>query len=239
MHLIKAVVEYNDRGFLVYADNYCGAYTRGRTKEEALGKLKGEVQSYLLWATGIGFPENDLAEISVIQEKFSSLQIHDADTEVIFRTEKLPLDHSEYTELKNLVIKSAEDFQELYTSIPDKNRTTLEERQTFYGPIPRTAYEMYEHTNKVTNYYLAEIGIKVPNLPNIAENRINVFKHIESTPRFLKNTCYKGSYGEQWSLKKVLRRFIWHDRIHAKAMYRVAANIWGQEEIRNPYFFEQ
>ena len=26
---------------------------------------------------------------------------------------------------------------------------------------------------------------------------------------------------EQWTLKKVLRRFVWHDRIHGKAMTRV------------------
>jgi len=26
--------------------------------------------------------------------------------------------------------------------------------------------------------------------------------------------------GEQWTETKVLRRFIWHDRIHAKALYR-------------------
>ena len=36
---------------------------------------------------------------------------------------------------------------------------------------------------------------------------------------FLENVVVAGSYGEDWSLRKVLRRFIWHDRIHAKAMY--------------------
>ncbi len=38
IHLINAVIEYNDNGFLVYADNYCGAYTRGNTEVEALGQ---------------------------------------------------------------------------------------------------------------------------------------------------------------------------------------------------------
>ena len=237
MHLIKAVVEHNDNGFLVYADNYCGAYTRGRTEAEALGKLKGEVQKYLLWATGNNITGNEPIEISVVQRKVSNLQICDADSDVIFETEKLPLSQKEYSRLKTLVIKSANDFEELYVSIPDKNRTTLTERQTFYGHVPRTAYEMYEHTNNVTNYYVGEIGITVNNLPNIIENRINAFERIESTSYFLKNTTYDGSYGEQWSLKKVLRRFIWHDRIHARAMYRMATNIWGKQDIRNPYFF--
>lgn len=28
-----------------------------------------------------------------------------------------------------------------------------------------------------------------------------------------------GVFKEEWSLRKVLRRFIWHDGIHAKAIY--------------------
>ncbi len=238
IHLIRAVVEYNDNGFLVYADNYCGAYTRGRTETEALGKLKGEIQRYLLWSTGNNLTENETIEICVIQRKVSDLQICDADSDIIFETEKLPLSKKEYVRLKTLVIKSAGDFEELYVSIPDKNQTTLEERQTFYGYVPRTAYEMYLHTNNVTNYYIGEIGIQMDNLPNIVENRIRALEHIESTPHFLENATYDGSYGEQWSLKKVLRRFVWHDRIHAKAMYRMAVNIWGKQDITNPYFFD-
>ena len=33
---------------------------------------------------------------------------------------------------------------------------------------------------------------------------------------FLKNPVISGSYGEEWSLRKLLRRFVWHDRIHAR-----------------------
>ena len=47
----------------------------------------------------------------------------------------------------------------------------------------------------------------------------------------------KGSYGEDWSLRKVLRRFIWHDRIHARAMYRMAIKVFGAESIVNPFYF--
>ena len=97
---------------------------------------------------------------------------------------------------------------------------------------------MYQHANNVTNYYVGEIGIQMNNLPNIIENRISALEHIESTPHLLKNATYDGSYGEQWSLKKVLRRFVWHDRIHAKAMCRMAVNIWGKQDINNPYFFD-
>lgn len=230
MVLIRTVIEYNDSGFLVHAENYCGAFARGKTGEEALGKLRGEVESYTLWAAGERLPDDGPTKIVVVQEKASNLEIGDADSDVLFSAEKLPLSQEEYVDLKSLAIRSARDFERLYRSIPDKNRTTLKQRQTFYGPIPRTAQEMYRHTNDVTSYYAGEIGVKVNNLPNIVENRLGAFECIESRTRFLDNTVYAGQDGEEWSLRKVLRRFIWHDRIHAKAMYRTASN-------RKPVFF--
>ena len=60
---------------------------------------------------------------------------------------------------------------------------------------------------------------------------------LEAKPDFLENAVIAGSYGEDWSLRKVLRRFIWHDRIHAKAMYRMASKVFGAERIENPFYF--
>ena len=36
---IRAAVEHNEMGYLIYAENLPGAFTRGRTREEALDKL--------------------------------------------------------------------------------------------------------------------------------------------------------------------------------------------------------
>lgn len=236
--LIRAVVEYNDNGYLIFVDNFPGAYARGRTKEDAVGKIEPEISQFILWSANRQFHHDEPLEIQVVQEQYSPLQICDADSDVIFETEKSPLSYEAYSELSALALKSARDFEELYVSIPDKHLTTLKKRETFYGTVPRTADEMYEHTNNVTNYYVGEIGIVVDNLPRITDNRMNVLKNVESSLRFPNNTVYTGSYKEQWSLKKVLRRFIWHDRIHAKAMYRMATRIWGKEVIANPFFFD-
>lgn len=36
-----------------------------------------------------------------------------------------------------------------------------------------------------------------------------------------------------WSLRKVLRRLIWHDRIHVKEMYEIAIKILGANSVEN------
>lgn len=229
------VMEFNDEGYLIYCDSFPGAFVRGRTRDEALSKFPQEIKQYCKWA-GIQIANYNL-EDKIVQEKKSSLRICDADSDVIFETEKEPLSEDEYIKLKLLGIKSAQDFLCMYESIPNKDITALDERKTFYGAIPRTAKEMYEHTNNVTSYYVGEIKVALNNISNIANNRKNAFKAIESMDGYLANPVYRGSYGEEWSLRKVLRRFIWHDRIHAKAMYRMAKRLWDKETIADPFFF--
>lgn len=97
---------------------------------------------------------------------------------------------------------------------------------------------MYEHTKNVNGYYFGEIGVSADNEGNILECRERGFASLEKRPDFLNNTVYLGSYDEEWSLRKVLRRFIWHDRIHARAMYRMAIKTFGDNAVPNVFIFE-
>lgn len=234
--LIEAIDEFNSKGHLIYAGNYIGAYVRGKTQQEALKKFSSEIHQYEQWL-GKAVPSAEECHISIVQEKSSSLQINDADSDVIFDSEKQPLTEPDYLELKHLALKSADDFLRLYNSIPDKSNTVLQPRKTFYGNVPITANEMYEHTKSVNNYYFGEIGIPVTNEPDILVCREEGFAKLEHKADFFLNTVYNGSYDEQWSLRKVCRRFVWHDRIHAKAMYKMAVRLCGAQNVGNPFCF--
>ena len=96
---------------------------------------------------------------------------------------------------------------------------------------------MYEHTKNVNEYYFVEIAVDADNGGTIYECRRRGFEALEAKLDFLKNDVTECSYGEDWSLRKVLRRFIWHDRIHARAMYRMAVKVFGAENVANPFCF--
>lgn len=236
---IQAVVEYNADGCLIYAQNYTGAFVRGRTRQEAAAKFDREIRQYLYWATGRLNTHFAPCKVEIVQEKESPLQIRDADSDVLFDSERLPLTRMEYDHLKLLAMKSASDFQCLYDSVPNKSGTVLLPRKTFYGDVPRTASEMYEHTKNVNGYYFGEIGVKVANEPDIVSCRRAGFDKVEACAGFLNNGVFSGSYGEDWSLRKVCRRFIWHDRIHAKAMYRMAVRLCGERNVLNPFRLQE
>lgn len=232
--VVKCVWEHNGNDTLLYATNLPGAYARGVSKEQAIEKTVSEVHSYLRWK-GDSVPKNITVEI--VQDADCDLQVCDADSDVMFDAEKKPLTMDEYTELKGLVLKSAEDFLSLFDSVPDKDKYDRPVRRTFYGQVPRTAAEMYVHTKNVNEYYFAEIDVDADNEGTILDCRNRGFEALEAKLGFLENPVIEGSYGELWSLRKVLRRFLWHDRIHAKAMYRMAVRVFGEAAIPDVFHF--
>ena len=232
---MKCVREHNGDDTLLYSLDCVGAFTRGQTLAIAMDKMEQELVSYRRWS---GRAVCIDATPTVVLQKESELNIKDADSDVIFDTEREGLTMEEYLELKELALKSAADFYRLYRSVPDPDVSCLPKRMTFYGQAPTTAREMYEHTKSVNEYYFAEIGVGADNEGTISECRQRGFDILEQEGDFLRTSVIEGSYGELWSLRKVLRRFIWHDRIHAKAMYRMAVRTFGEGAVPNVFFFE-
>ena len=232
---IFCVWEHNGNDTLLYSVNLPGAYARGADLAAAAGKMPAEVHSYLAWK-GKAVPQDITVE--VIRDAACDLDVRDADSDVLFDEETAPLTAAEYAELKALALKSAADFLALYEAIPDKHLSDTPLRQTFYGQAPRTAAEMYAHTKNVNAYYFGEIDVAADNDGTILDCRRRGFEALEARPGYLDNPVIEGSYGERWTLRKMLRRFIWHDRIHARAMYRQAVRLSGREAIPDPFRFE-
>lgn len=232
--VIQCVWEHNGGDTLLHGVNLPGAYSRGESKEIAVRKMEQEVRSYLTWK-GEAVPE--AIQIEIGQEAACELNVRDADSDVLFAGEKAPMTFGEYQELKGLVLKSAADFLRLYESIPQKEQSRDPVRSTFYGQVPRTAAEMYAHTKNVNAYYFGEINVDADNEGTILDCRKRGFEALEKLPGFLNNPVIHGSYGEDWTLRKVLRRFLWHDRIHAKAMYRMAVRNFGRNGGENVFRF--
>lgn len=178
-------------------------------------------------------PDGDVA---VVQDAACYLAIADADSDVLFDTECEPLTAMEYEVLKNLALTSAADLLTMYRSFSDADVTADPPRETFYGAVPRSARAMYDHTKNVNAYYFGEIGVAADNDGDIFTCRQAGFSALEEDADFLDAPCREGSFGEWWSLAKVLRRFLWHDRIHARAMWKLAQKL-GDTKVQNTFQF--
>lgn len=216
--VIRCVREHRGEDTLLWAEDFPGAFARGADLAEAVEKLPRDLSDWSDW-TGAALEE--CSGVAIVGEVISGLDIRDADSDVLMASEREPLSRAEYEMLRDMALRSAERFQALYDSVPDPDRSANPVRQTFYGAAPRTAREMYEHTKNVNAYYFGEIGVEADNEGDIVDCRRRGFEALEKQPHFLENPVVEGSWDEAWTLRKLLRRFIWHDRIHARAMVRM------------------
>ena len=99
--IIYCVWEHNGNDTLLYAVDYIGAYTRGESLEIAKAKMPDEIASYFRW---LGEDDSDSMEVAIAGEKTSDLAIKDADSDVLFESEKVPLTADEYEKLKALAL---------------------------------------------------------------------------------------------------------------------------------------
>ena len=109
------------------------------------------------------------------------------------------------TAAKLLVLKSARDFCALFESIPNPDISPRAPRTSFYGPVPRTPREMYDHTNSTTAYYMAAFGIPFENMPDLYANRLQALAEIEEREELLTGKVCTAPDGERWTLRKLLR----------------------------------
>ena len=231
---MRAALEYNNRGCMLFSLDCPGAFARAASREEAVNKLPAEVAAFCRWSGG----QTPTGPVCIQEEKYQpELSVEDADGDMIFDQERRIVTETEYLTSRTLILRSARDLDQLYASIPDPDRPLAPPRKTFYGECPNTARKMFEHTNGVTGYYVGELGAQAPIFSSCYETRLAGLAAVENLPDFLNLPVREGSYGEEWSLKKVLRRFLWHDRIHARAMYRRARGIWGGK-IADPFRLE-
>ncbi len=177
---VSIAFESNGKGCFGHVIEYPGAFVRGRTEAEALGKVQQEVKSYLAWLrrrqkTG-HFATN------VPQRHNCSLMIEDADSEILLDADVGEMTPREFDDMIELCRYSGSTFVSLCDKaefrdwVDDSRR-----RKTFYGDAPKTIGETFNHVKRVQYYYLSRA--KIP-FGEKLQDFLEIRKHLsERTPK--------------------------------------------------------
>jgi hypothetical protein len=238
MNDFDAVMEFNDKGVTLWSCAYPDAFARGETLAEAQRKLPAACRRYRLWAR----PSQETAslgheEARCVKKLKVDVAVEEGFTVALLPEERLPMDMTRYTALKTLCLSSARDWETLYASIPQKDRALLKSRRTLYGKVPVTAKEMLAHVEAGQREWAALFGIDLGESRGLLTDRKRLFAGLEAQPAYLSDRIITAPNGELWTLKKLLRRLLWHDAIHGRALYRKAITFWQKERIKNPFGF--
>ena len=212
--------ETNGNGYIGYVVELPGAFIRGKTEEEAIAKVNREVDLYLKWLSLKSKPDY---KIQIVQRHQSSLRVEDADNEILLEADKGVTGEEDFRNLFELVWYSGESLLQLYAKTKFKDWVDEKRiRKTFYGENPKSVQEIFEHVKACQYYYLSRSKIpfekKEEGFLKIRGFCLEIIKGLYAVNN--NSTIYEVD-DELWTLKKILRRFIWHDRIHGKAMVRI------------------
>jgi hypothetical protein len=217
---ISIAFETNGKGYLGFIGELPGTFIRGRTEEEALSKIDREVKSYLRW---LGVNQNWCYDVVVVQRHRSSLMVEDADTEILLKVDKAIMSDEEFENCTDLAWYSGATFSRIcsdarFSDFVDEARI----RKTFYGENPRTIQEIFDHVKGCQYYYLSRTKTKFEaKEEDFMKIREFCLQELEELYRKNNNHTLFEMDNELWTLKKILRRFIWHDRIHGRAVTRI------------------
>lgn len=217
---VSLAFETNGRGCLGYILQLPGAYVRAPTEKEALSKVKVEMGSYYRW---LGLKPPPAARTLIVQWHQSQLRVEDADSEILLDADRRPFREGEFKDLLDLVRYSGETFNKAYEGAALKDWVDeSRRRETFYGAVPATIDQVKEHVMGTQHYYLGRLGAQLGNgTEDFMEARTRCVDEMLRLHENGVNSSIIGTENELWTLKKVMRRFIWHDRIHGKAVIRM------------------
>jgi hypothetical protein len=232
--------EHNGLGYIGFIVELPGAYIRGRTLAEALGKADSEIGSYLRWLN-LERPHH-IIRVNVVQEHKSSLIVEDADNEILLDGDKDKMASDEFELFSELALKSGKTFNSVYESSALKDWTDAsKKRKTFYGMCPRTIREVLEHVKSSQYYYLSRAGLaRERKVADFLATREACLRSVRGLFEQTGNHAVYEVDNELWTVKKILRRLVWHDRIHAKGMARMQAKQKAQGLIKtyeDPFCF--
>jgi len=237
---ISVALETNRNAYIGFLLELPGAFVRGRTEKEALAKVNSEVTSYLRWLKIA--PKSSAYDFVVTQRHQCSLMVEDADNEILLESDRDSIDKKKFTELVKLVRYSGETFLMLYDQCKLKDwidQTRI--RKTFYGESPKIIREIFEHVNGTQYYYLSRTKISFDREgEDFVRRREFCLRKIEELYHKNRNSRVYEVDNELWTLKKILRRFVWHDRIHGKSIVRILQTqkrLNLIEGFSDPFFF--
>ena len=236
--VVSIAFETNGKGYMGFIVELPGAFIRGITEQEALTKIKKEISLYLKWLEG---KQKHDYRIQIVQRHRGSLPVEDADNEILLEADKETLSDEEFRNLYDLVWYSGETFLQLYTN--SKLKEWVDEsriRKTFYGDNPKTIQEIFDHVKYCQYYYFSKMKITEKIEGDFMAIRKFCLEELEALYHKNNNSLIFEVANELWTLKKVLRRFIWHDRIHGKAITRILEKqrqLGIIDEYKDPFHF--
>ncbi len=209
-----------------------GCYSRAPTFDDAVAKAPLKIREFLEWLQKHGERVTEDArsiETEVAEVVKGNWPVNMGDSQALFEADLTPLHREEVDRCVRFMKYAREDFMNLYSDQPKESLEWKPDTAT-----PRNIKRIAEHVADCSLFYLERVK------PRRSSEWPLTFLEVAdelSTMRLLNLTdeemSCKVSYHEPgewtgmhepegWTARKVLRRFIWHERLHTATIRKLA-----------------
>ncbi len=233
-------IEHGERWWYAHVAELPGCFTRGETRDEVLGALPETIKRYIAFLEARGKPTGArAAEFRVVEEIQEIPELGERGGAVaLFATDQEPVDREELQCFLDLMRWNREELL--------GNVEPLSENDKDARPFPDkwTINETLKHIANAEEWYVSRLGAKYQKeyegfvrglrpkgrRPSILERlgtvRLGATHALEyafasGVQGVFKRTAYTRHPEEQWTFRKVMRRFVEHEREHIGTINRV------------------
>lgn len=238
MATVSAVAESNDDGVILFAFTFPGACGWGPTEAAARERLRWSIRECRDWLVRHDLeplapridPDDD--EIEIDERVPATGDPLDCDSEGFFDYDQAAYADDEVARIRTLLERSRADLLDLVTDQPPAvlDHRLVEDR--------RTIRDVVDHVAITEHWYLTRVELPV-NVPadwraypeqtfeRLSATRADVERVLDALPS-LPSAQRAQTWtldGERWSQRKMLRRLVWHERLHLSQLDRLVSKV--------------
>ena len=236
--LHKAFDEDGDAGYHAWSFPHWGFATWAETESQVLEKVPSKLVEYWQFRQRHGLQQQDIPSVEHVRVEVVERV---RGNEILFSPDYQAVTPELIEETVALLNATRADLWEVIRNAPEQ----VFDWDPPYRRFPswahwRTIRQILAHiANTETHYYLPNIGIEV-DIPPAAEEgdwRESLVSHREATVEALHGLKISRDLARvefhddgAWSVRKVLRRLVWHERLHIKNIRRIIGAYWAQRK---------
>ena len=204
-----------------------GCFSRGSSREDALDRAPRAIADYFNWRDGYERVSDEVVDSIHVQvvEAFENYETLDGYwVNSFFEYDRRPPTAAEVDDVRWLLNCTRSD---LITTIRRAPSSSLDEE--IAGERFGSLSGILKHVATAERWYFDKLGLALPK-EQLGTDPFGMLDAVRrhtviQLPRLVQNREIREIRGELWSARKVVRRMLWHERVHTWHLQRLVADM--------------
>jgi predicted RNase H-like HicB family nuclease len=215
------------RNWVAWVFEWPGCYSRGVTREEAIDGAPRAIEELLrrLHESAFSVPESvPPIDVDVAEEFHGITQPDGYIVNAFFADDQVPVREWDIEYGRHLLGLNRRELEAISSDLPSRLLDT-----EILGEVQKTIRGILSHIGTAEWWYWDRLGLAFPR-PQRPFDVIALLKKVReytliSLPKLIGSELTTVCSGETWSPRKLVRRAIWHERVHTLQIIRYLRSI--------------